>query len=149
MKNVLEQLVGQWRLVVYESRYTDGSVRLPMGEHPNGVLLYTAHDQVSVHMTRHDRQPFIVNDWLGGTDEEVRSAYESYIGYFGHYSVDENAGTVTHHIEGCSFQNWVGQDLVRYFMLESDLLTLTTDPVLMGGGERRGYLEWQRSLNVL
>lgn len=141
---MIEKLLGQWQLRVYESRYTDGSVRLPMGDQPHGVLLYTAQGEVSVHMTRHDRQPFASGDWLGGTDEEVRSAYESYIGYFGRYTVDETAGTVTHHIEGCSFQNWVGRDLVRFFTIDGELLTLTTATVLMGGGERRGYLVWQK-----
>ena len=143
---MIDQLVGQWGLRIYESRYTDGSVRLPMGEHPHGVLLYTEHGKVSVHMTRHDRQPFASDDWLSGSDLEVRDAYQSYIGYFGRYALDQSAGTVTHHIEGCSFQNWVGQDLVRYFKLENDLLTLTTDPVLMGGGERRGYLVWKKEI---
>ena len=80
---MIDDLIGTWRLIEYESRYEDGSVRLPMGEHPHGVLTYTADGRVSVHMTRHDRKPFTVDDWLGGTDVEVREAYESYLGYFG------------------------------------------------------------------
>ena len=58
--------------------------------------------------------------------------------------LDIDAGTVTHHIDGCTFQNWAGEALVRYFSLEGDVLTLATAPVMMGGGVRRGYLVWNR-----
>ena len=46
-----------------------------------------------------DRPAFAGSDRLGGTDAEVRSAFEGYHAYFGRFMVDAAAGTVTHHIE--------------------------------------------------
>ncbi len=146
---MIERVLGTWYLRLYESRYVDGQVRQPMGDNPHGVLTYTVDGRVSIHMTRHDREQFTSDDWMHGTDDEVRDAYETYIGYFGRFTLDADAGTVTHHIEGCSFQNWTGKDLTRYFSLTDNRLILTTDLVLMGGGMRRGYLIWERGNNVL
>ena len=47
-----------------------------------------------------------------------------YDSYFGRYTVDEKAGTVTHHVEGSLFPEDLGQDWVRPFTLEGDRLTL-------------------------
>ncbi len=131
-------------MVEYESRYEDGSVRFPMGKSPQGGLIYTKNGLVSVHMTRPDRKLFESGDWLGGTPSEIKSAFESYLGYYGRYTLNPDEKTVTHHIEGCTFPNWTGSQLVRNYLLDSDKLTLTTPPVLMGGGIRRGYLVWER-----
>lgn len=137
-------LVGAWSLIEYESRYEDGSVRLPMGEMPQGLLIYSPNGIASVQMTRPGRQFFASGDWLNGTSDEITQAYESYLAYYGRYIVDEEAGTVTHHIESCTFPNWTNLQLVRRFLLQDDRLTLTTPPVLMDGGMRRGYLVWVR-----
>jgi hypothetical protein len=36
--------------------------------------------------------------------------------------------TVIHHIEVCSYPNWIGNAQVRFARLEGDLLTLSTKP---------------------
>ena len=47
-----------------------------------------------------------------------------YDSYFGRYTVDERAGTITHHVEGSLFPEDLGKDFVRQFTLEGDTLTL-------------------------
>jgi Lipocalin-like domain len=44
--------------------------------------------------------------------------------YFGKYTVDEAAKTLTFHIEGCSFPNWTGTDQKRSFTLGEDELAV-------------------------
>ena len=57
------------------------------------------------------------------TPEEALAALDGHIAYFGTYSIDERAQTVTHHRKG-SVQPGDTADLVRRFTIEGDRLTL-------------------------
>lgn len=48
-------------------------------------------------------------------------------GYFGAYTIDEDARAVTHHVIGSWFPNLVGSNEIRYFRLERDRLVLDAD----------------------
>ncbi len=99
-----EQLVGTWKLLSNE-RHSDGLVTYPYGENSYGFLVYDAHGNMAVQLTRPDRAPFVSGDVQGtrdvsATDEELRTAYTSYVAYFGRYEVDDEKKTVTHHVAG-------------------------------------------------
>jgi hypothetical protein len=81
---------------------------------------------------------------MRGTTEEIRQAFEGCIGYYGSYTVDEQARTVTHHVQGCSFPNYIGTDLKRLFNLSGDRLSLNTVPEVEGGEEVTFFLVWER-----
>jgi hypothetical protein len=106
--------------------------------------MYDAAGNVAVQIMRRDRPHFASGDGLRGTDEEVRAAYEGVNTYFGRYTVDRAKGMVTHHIQGCTFPNWIGGDQVRFFTLSGDRLTLSTPPLLFGGCTQAGVLVWER-----
>lgn len=61
------------------------------------------------------------------TTEEIVAAWRGYVGYFGTYTIDEKASTVTHHVEGASFPNFVGTNQVRHYRFEGDRLILQAD----------------------
>jgi hypothetical protein len=61
-----------------------------------------------------DRKPF-VNGMGSGTPEEKAAAFDSYLSYYGTYTVDENAQTVTHHIKDYSYPGNAGVNNVRWF----------------------------------
>ena len=138
------QLVGAWRLVSFESRDESGKVRYPLGKNAIGQISYGAEGRMSVLLVQADRPPFASGDMRRGTDAEVRSAFEGFIGYFGTYSVDAAAGTVTHHVQGASFPNWMGGDQVRFCELEDGRLILSTPPFLYDGQINRSVLIWER-----
>ncbi len=139
-----ERFIGTWKLVSAEYRYADGRVVEYLGAHPLGALIYDTDGNMSVHLMRRDRPAFAAGDRLAGTLDEIKLAFEGYHAYFGTYTVDEPARTVTHHIAGCSFPNWVGVDQKRFFDLEGDRLTLRTPPLLMRGEQAVDYLIWER-----
>ncbi len=138
------QLIGTWRLVSFESRDESGEIRYPLGNNALGQLSYGAEGRMSVILVRPDRLPFASGDMRRGTDAEVRSAFEGFIGYFGTYSVDAAAGTVTHHVQGASFPNWMEGDQVRFCKLEGSRLVLSTPPFLYDGQSSRSVLIWER-----
>jgi hypothetical protein len=134
--------VGTWRLVSFESRDEDGNVEYPFGRDVAGQLSYDANGNMSALVARANVPPFASADLQGGTDAEVRAAVEGFVGYFGTYSVDLAAGTVTHHVRGASFPNWAGTEQVRYFRAEGRRLALSS-PVRIGGRPGTATLVWE------
>jgi hypothetical protein len=59
--------------------------------------------------------------------EEKAAAWGNYFGYFGTYTLDEQARVLTHHIEGSWFPNLVGTKQVRYYHFEGSRLILDAD----------------------
>jgi hypothetical protein len=79
-----------------------------------------------------DRAKFASGDPFGGSIEEIKAAYESFWAYCGTYKVDSEKGTVTHHVEGSSFPNWVGTSQVRSLKLSGDKLFLSATLEIKG-----------------
>jgi hypothetical protein len=73
---------------------------------------------MSVMMMRLGRPPFASGDLRRGTDAEVRVAFDGFISYFGTYTIDSAKHTITHHLQGASYPNWVGGDQVRQYKLD-------------------------------
>jgi hypothetical protein len=90
-----------------------------LGEKPVGRLIYDASGAMSLQMMRPGRKTAIATP--ADANQRVTLGYDS---YFGRYTVDEKAGTVTHHVEASLFPEDVGDDWVRPFTLEDDTLTL-------------------------
>lgn len=140
----LPNLVGTWRLVSYEARASSGEARYPLGQHVIGQLFYDVNGNMSAHVVRIDRPTFASNDLGSGTDEEVQAAFEGYVSYFGTYTVEPSARTVTHHVRGASYPNWIGHDQVRYYRIDGPYLVLSTPPIPDRGELHEYTLIWER-----
>ncbi len=140
-----QNLIGTWKLVSAEYRRKSGEPIEIYGADPMGQLTYDAHGNMSIQIMRRDRSPFAVSDRLGGTPDETKVAFEGYFAYFGAFSVDEEKGAVTHHIQGSLLPNWVGMDQERFYEVTGDQLTLRTPSLMIGGDEAMGQLVWERS----
>lgn len=123
--------VGSWRLVSIEG----GTNTSNRGRHPTGVIMYDAQGYMAAQiMPDRPRQK-----WTGTpTPEQALEAMRGYTAYFGTYTIDEKAGTVTHHRQGMLDGGVV--DFVRKFELVGDRITLT--PV--GGDGPPAHLTWER-----
>jgi len=119
-----EKLIGTWKFKSMKVKTEKGEVLYPYGENLFGMLIYTPSGHMSVLLMRPDRPRFASNDPLGGSSEEIESAYGGFDAYCGTYSVDEEKGTVTHHVEGSKFPNWIGTNQVRYFEFSDNKLLL-------------------------
>jgi hypothetical protein len=136
-------VVGTWRLVSNEEHQGDGVVR-PVWERPGGRLVYDASSRMAMQLGDLGRRPFASDDRLAGTPDEMRRAFETYISYFGSYTIDASGGVIVHRVEASLFPNLMGLDQRRFFVLSGNRLTLTTPPIL-GGGRRSTYvLVWER-----
>lgn len=140
----LRNLGGTWRLVSYEARTASGEIRYPLGQHVVGQLFYDVNGNMSAHVMRVDRPMFASDDSGLGTDAEVRAAFEGHTSYFGTYTIDPSARTVTHHVRGASYPNWMGHDQIRRYRIDGSHLVLSTPPILFRQESLEYILTWER-----
>jgi hypothetical protein len=113
---VAKKLVGAWR---YVGTTIDGKPK-PRGDNPKGMIYYGPHGEMSVQIAPDRARPRAGKDF---TPEEAKIAVTDYIAYFGTYTIDEKAGTVTHRRE-MSVQPGDKGDFVRRYEFVGDQLIL-------------------------
>ncbi len=111
-----KQLIGAWR---YAGTRVNGE-KFDRGPKPKGMIYYGPHGEMSVQVA-----PDVERRRVGAmmTPEEAKTALTDYIAYFGTYTVDEAARTVTHHRHD-SIQPGDAGDLVRRYEFNGDRLIL-------------------------
>lgn len=133
--DVTRRLIGNWKLVKYETFDQTGVAR--PGRYDVGRVAYEASGEMTAHLLRSDRAKDAPT-----TESAQAAAYQSYIGYFGPFTVDVRKGTVTHHVIGSSYPHWIGTDQVRYYGFSDDGNQLTLS---VKAGERvTQTLTWVR-----
>jgi Lipocalin-like domain len=120
LTSISNKLVGRWRLVSYLARAGEGAPVHPLGADAKGVLDYSREGQVSVHI-------------MGS----------GYFAYYGYYTVDEKAATVTHHLELCSERSLAGASNLRHIALEGARLVLSGS-MLLDGTPHEIRVVWER-----
>ncbi|MEQ8660306.1 MAG: lipocalin-like domain-containing protein [Gammaproteobacteria bacterium] len=137
--------VGTWQLVESYSDKPSGRVAFPLGEHVIGRINYDAAGNMAAQLMGEQRKPFSSRDPRAVSDAEYREAFQTYTAYFGTYTVDADAGTVTHHVQGATVPNWPGQDQIRFYEFSGDRLVLKTPPMRGNDGEKAIHtLVWQK-----
>jgi hypothetical protein len=113
---VAKKLLGAWR---YVGTRINGA-NLDRGADPKGMIYYGPRGEMAVQIA-----PDVKRTRAGAvmTPQEAFAAVQDYIAYFGTYTVDEGAGTVTHHRHD-SLQPGDSGDLVRRYELNGDRLIL-------------------------
>ncbi len=123
-----ERLLGAWRLASWDwSDEAGNKVDSPLGEEAIGQLIYDRSGAVSAQLMRPNQPRFVDDDWRRAHLAERAAAWLGYFCYFGTYTVDEAAGTVTHRVAGSWFPNLVGTDQLRYVTLAENRLSLTAE----------------------
>ncbi len=135
-------VAGTWNLVAIEDTRPNGEVVYWMGEKPAGIIMYDASGNMSVQFMR-DPRPTFAAEYNRATPEEIKNAYEGYFAYFGTYEVDEEKGTVMHHLKGSLRPQEVGIDYERAFKLAGDRLVLSMR--VPGKEGRQRNLIWERA----
>ena len=110
-KKALPSIVGTWRLVSFVTR--DGQGVVPYWDAAaTGLIIYTADGYVSAQL--YDaRRPKLGKEWEHADPTAARTLFAGLATYYGRYTVDTEASTVTHLVEGAMSPDWVGSRLVR------------------------------------
>ncbi len=145
-RNASEALVGSWRIVSVETiRQSTGEIFHPwMGSRPTGMIIYLPNGYMAAQLMRDPPAKFASSNYEGATLEEMKDAFLAYYAYYGRYTIDEEKGMVTHHVESSLYPEEHGITYERFFSFEGDHLTLVTTPFVEGGEERVNRLIWER-----
>ncbi|MFO7963639.1 MAG: lipocalin-like domain-containing protein [Desulfobacterales bacterium] len=141
---IFKQFTGSWRLIASEFRTSGGEVIHPLGDDALGRVIFSRSGFMSAQLMRKGRPGFASEDPSNGTFEEIKSAFEGYIAYYGPFELDLEKQRLITHVEGSLFPNWVGADQVRFFEFNGDRLTLKTPPFAFGDEKFQGVLVWER-----
>ena len=107
-----EMFVGAWRMAWMEEPGPDGTITRITDR--NGTLMYTRDGRMSVQIQFPSSQSSVSNDY-------VLNGYEA---SFGTYEVNEEAQTITRHVEGSITRGLVGQSLTRAYRFSDAGLTM-------------------------
>jgi hypothetical protein len=140
---VAADLVGTWRLRSWVSTGDDGDQH-PMGDPPEGVLVYTPDGTMITTIGRAGRTPIDGGDMLSGPDDQRLDAFTSFVAYSGTFHVE--GGDVIHDVTMSMFPNWVGTRQRRHVSLsdEGRQLELSADPFVLRGRMSVQRLRWER-----
>jgi hypothetical protein len=104
-------MIGTWKLQSRTVKKPDGSMTpLPGWDNAAGYVTYDRNGFMSLQFMQ-----------LNRTKE---SSANSYVAYFGPYTLNENTKTVTHHHSGDLNAGGVGANQPREVVLEGDKLSL-------------------------
>jgi hypothetical protein len=139
------EFAGTWQLVDSYSERAGARAAFPLGTTVSGRLHYDRAGTMAAQLMGGARAAFSSRDPRAVSDGEYRAAFQSYTAYYGRYTIDAQAGTVTHHVEGATVPNWPGQDQLRYFTLAGRRLTLRTPTMRGNDGEKSVHtLVWEK-----
>ena len=139
-----DALIGAWELVDVTEHDADGEVRRPFGERPLGLILYTPDGYMSAQLMAR---------------EAGAEGCEACFAYSGSFSVNEDAGTVTHHLVVSLRPDWMGTDQLRVASVRGDELELASaspapsgrpNPSWAAGDEQlvMTTISWRRAVSV-
>ena len=99
-----EQVVGAWQLESRTVRKANGEVAVDpvLGQQPTGRLFYDASGNMMLQMMRQQRAQSISvpSNPQDAKNPRIVLGYDAYLGTF---QVNEQEGTITHHVEGSLF----------------------------------------------
>ena len=142
--SIRDSLIGTWRLVSYEAHDAQGKISDPLGKNLLGLLCYTKDGFMSLQVMREGRPGYSSGDIHVSLMEEMAAAADGYVAYAGRFSVDEAAGTVTHHVQLSLSPTWVGTDQTRTVALRAGHLCLKGGLVKINGTLQAPQTVWEK-----
>jgi hypothetical protein len=128
--------VGTWRLVSIEGGPQNAANR---GSKPTGIIMYDQHGLMNAQIMPDRPRPKCTG---APTPEQALEAIRGYTAYWGTYTIDEKAQTVTHHRQGMLDGGVV--DFVRKYELKDGGNRITLTPISGGTTNPPNHLTWER-----
>lgn len=143
-----QALIGTWRLVSREDRTAAGERRIEpgLGPDPVALLVYDRGGNFAAQFMKRDRQAAVAAPapTASGAPNNSR-AVGGYDAYFGRYTVDDAAGTVTQRLEGALSAENVGLVVTRSMRITGDELVIQLDTASADGTPVVRTLRWTRA----
>jgi hypothetical protein len=142
-ESIIEQIPGTWLLVSMKIIHSNGVTNDMYGENPLGISMFDNSGYMNAQMGSSKRSDFITSSLNSGTSEEITSAYQTYMAFYGRYK-EKSPGILTVQIEDCLFPNWKGIEIIRYAEISGNLLTLSTPETKTGSDNPYVKAIWRK-----
>lgn len=133
---------GVWGLVAFEMTTTDGETSTPMGDRPEGRLIYTQGGYMSAHLGAPDRPPMA--EMGEAAASQALAALKTHFSYSGRYRIEGDE--VLHAVDLSISPDWPGTTKRRRIAFEGDDLILVDETIEPRFGRKTGVgrLVWRR-----
>jgi hypothetical protein len=111
-KTLKELIVGTWVLDSIYDQSQDGKKNETWGPNVKGIAMFDGNGRFSWQIISADRSKSASNN--------PRNPVGQAIAFFGTYTVDEAAKTVTYHLERCTFPQWDGIDRTANIAIDTE-----------------------------
>jgi hypothetical protein len=139
MQGASPQLGGIWKVLKFELKFQDsGERRDVFGPKPIGWVILTREGRAISYLEAPNRKS-------AKTDEERAALYRTLIAYTGRYRVDGDRFITS--VDGSWNAAWTGTEPSRFFKLDGDRLSITTQwapAPLYNNRMNRGILALER-----
>lgn len=137
-------IYGSWRLLSFSHTILDtGKQTHIMGDKPNGMIIFTEDNCVSVMITAQERGTLVTQTTEQLSEQQTSALYHSMMAYSGRYHLKDNICYFD--IEMSWNPSWVGLKLEREFSFDGEKLVIDTCPqVGIDGNLSKATLIWQR-----
>jgi len=141
-----QALLGTWRLLSREDRTTTGERRVDpgLGADPHALLFYDRAGNFAAQFMKRVRDPVDPGVPQSSAPNNSR-AVGGYDAYFGTYTVDDAAGTVTQRLVGALSAENVGLVLTRSMRVLGDELVIQLETASADGTPVTRTLRWRRA----
>ena len=119
-KSLKEQVIGTWNIVSVEEVYPDGRIDRPWGPNMKGAVSFDPHGKVLL---------MIIGGDLPNPAGKPQEAARQVVAYFGTYSVDEGAKTITYTAELATIPAFDGLARKATVTVTGDELRQSSAPV--------------------
>lgn len=131
---------GFWQIDRIERQTLDDGA-VPTPQYADGYLVYMPSGLMSVQLMRSDRVPY---EGVRPTLMEANDTMQSYVSYFGSFSVDSAEGVIVHRPAGHLDPNKVGVDTSQAFEFREDQLVLELPVITSEAPAVRTFVYWNR-----
>jgi hypothetical protein len=139
-----EALPGTWQLVSRIDMTASGERRIDpsLGEDPSALLIYDRAGNFAAQFMKRDRTgPLVDGPAAAANNSRAQGGYDA---YFGKYTVDDSARTVTQRLTGALSKENVGHVLTRGMTVDGDALKIEVQTTSADGEPLTRTLLWNR-----
>ncbi|MFD2744473.1 MULTISPECIES: lipocalin-like domain-containing protein [Sphingobacterium] len=143
MTSIKNELTGAWKLLSYIEISTNGADSFfPLGNTPNGILIYSADGYMSVQIVGTDDKD---ENLLEDSAKYQNINYRNFLVFSGSYHIDNRQAKVIHEVMTSTTPALIGKTVERDVTFDTDILYLkSTRPILSNGKMVNSYMTWQR-----